>query len=173
MIANGICIVHALRNNITSEIYMHIGLTLFFSLLTLELTIGRDDVWSHFNVSWLGIIGWILYIPSAILVISSLIALHSKGKPESADFTDSTTFIDSGIFGLIRQPMTLGLAIWSVALILVFQSLPAAIFGLLSLFCFWMSACNESIYNIRKFGDSYENYMKRVPMWNILRKLKN
>ncbi len=172
LIANGICIVHAIRNHITSEIYMHTGLTLFFSLLTIELTIGRNEAWMHYNVFWPEIIGWILYIPSAILVITSMIALHNKGKPESADFTSSTNFIDSGVFGLVRQPMTLGIAIWSIALALVFQSLLAVILGLLALFCFWMSARKESIYNIRKFGDDYKEYMKKVPMWNIFKRIR-
>jgi protein-S-isoprenylcysteine O-methyltransferase Ste14 len=171
LIANGICIVHATRNHITSEIYMHTGLTLFFSLLTLELTIGFHKAWTHYDIFWLEIIGWILYIPSAVLVIGSMIALHHKGKPESADFTDSTIFIDSGIYKLIRQPMTLGLAIWSIALVLVFQSLLAAILGLLSLFCFWMSARKEGTYNIRKFGDNYKEYMKKVPLWNFCKRI--
>lgn len=172
LIVNGICIIHAFRENITSEIFMHTGLTLFFGLLVIELTIGRNEIWSHYDVLWLKIIGWVLYIPSAILVISSMIALHKKGKPETADFTDSTLFIDSGIFGLIRQPMTLGLAIWSIGLVLVFQSLLAAVLGLLSIICFWISARKEHVYNIRKFGDSYREYMNKVPMWNIFSKLK-
>ncbi len=172
LIANGICVVHAIRNHITSEIYMHTGLTLFLGLLTLELTIGRSEAWTHYDIFWLEIIGWILYIPSAILVTGSMIALHHKGKPVSADFTDSTIFIDSGIYNLVRQPMTLGVAVWSIALVLVFQSLLAAIVGLLSLFCFWMSARKESIYNIRKFGDDYKEYMKKVPMWNILKRIR-
>lgn len=172
LITNGICIVHAIRNHITSEIYMHTGLTLFLSLLTIELTIGRNEAWTHYDIFWLEIIGWILYIPSAILVIASLIALHHKGKPESADFTDSTIFIDTGIYKLVRQPMTLGVAIWSIALVLVFQSLLAVILGLLSLFCFWMSARKESIYNIRKFGADYKEYMYKVPMWNIFKRIR-
>jgi protein-S-isoprenylcysteine O-methyltransferase Ste14 len=148
---------------------MHTGLGTFFSLLALELTIGRGAAWSHFKVTWLAVMGWILYIPSALLVIASMIQLKHKGKPKSTDFTDTTTFINSGIYRYIRQPMTLGLAIWSVALILVFQSVHAIILGLISLLCFWMAARKESNYNIRKFGDSYKEYMNHVPMWNIFK----
>jgi protein-S-isoprenylcysteine O-methyltransferase Ste14 len=97
---------------------------------------------------------------------------HQKGKLKSADFTATNTFIDSGIYNFLRQPMTLGAAIWSIALVLVFQSILAVILGLVSLFCFWMSAKKESEYNIRKFGDTYKEYMKNVPMWNILKGMR-
>jgi protein-S-isoprenylcysteine O-methyltransferase Ste14 len=161
-----------MRQRIASEIYIHIGLGIFFSLLALELTIGIRGTWAHFEISWLKVIGWVLYIPSAFLVFGSTIELKHKGKPKSADFTATTTFIDSGIYGYVRQPMTLGAAIWSIALVLVFQSILAVILGFGSLFCFWMSAKKESEYNIRKFGDAYKGYMRKVPMWNILKGLR-
>jgi len=168
--ANGICIVHAVKNKITSELYMHTGLALFFSVLALELTLGNSGVWNHSDINLLEVIGWLLYIPSAILVISSMAGLSRKGKPQGPDFTETTSIIKSGIYGSIRQPMTLGLAIWSLAIILVFQSVVTLILGLGSLFCFWMAARKESEYNIRKFGDDYSEYMKKVPMWNLFRK---
>jgi protein-S-isoprenylcysteine O-methyltransferase Ste14 len=171
-IVNGIWLIQAIREHVASEIYMHIGLGIFFSLLALELIIGIQGAWTHFEIFWLAVIGWILYIPSAILVFGSMIELKHKGKPKGADFTATTTFIDSGIYSLFRQPMTLGAAIWSIALVLVFQSILAVILGLVSLFCFCMSARKESEYNIEKFGDAYKEYMKKVPMWNILKGLR-
>ena len=171
-IINGIYIFQAFRDHITSEAYMHIGLSIFFSLLALELIIGRYGAWMHFDFFWFEIIGWFLFIPSIIFVISSMIELKRKGKSKGTDFTATTTFIKSGIYNFLRQPMTLGVAIWSIALILVFQSILAIILGLISFFCFWMSAIKESEYNISKFGDDYKEYMKKVPMWNILKGVK-
>jgi protein-S-isoprenylcysteine O-methyltransferase Ste14 len=171
-IINGMWLIQVIREHIASEIYMHIGLGIFFSLLALEITIGIHGPWTRFEIFWLAVIGWILYIPSAILVFSPMIELKHEGKPKSADLTATTTFIDSGIYRFFRQPMTLGVAIWSIALILVFQSVPSVILGLVSLFCFWMSARKESEYNIRKFGDAYKEYMEKVPMWNFLKGMR-
>jgi protein-S-isoprenylcysteine O-methyltransferase Ste14 len=168
-IVNGIWLTQAIKERISSEIYMHIGLGIFLSLLALELTIGIRGAWTHFEIFWLEVIGWILFIPSATLVFGPMIELKHKGKPKNADFTATSTFIDTGTYSFFRQPMTLGAAIWSIALALVFQSILAVILGLVSLFCFWMSARKESEYNIRKFGDAYKEYMKKVPMWNILK----
>ena len=171
-IVNGMWLHQAVKKRITSEIYIHTGLGIFFTLLILELTLGTSKLWVRFDIMWLQVIGFILYIPSAYLVAASMHALKSKGKPKTADPFASTTFIDTGVYAIVRQPMTLGMAIWSIALTLVFQSILAVLLGIVSLFCFWISAKKESEYNIKKFGDSYKEYMKKVSMWNFFKRLK-
>lgn len=168
-ILNGRCIVGGIRERVVSEIYMHIGLSTFFSLLTLELTLGEFEISTQLDLSLFRTIGFLLYIPSAYLVVASMHALKHWGNAEKADFTATITFVDSGIYGLMREPMTLGMAIWSVALVLVFQSLLALILGVSAIFCFWMSARNGVEYNIRKFGERYREYAQKVPMWNFIK----
>lgn len=171
-IVNGKWVVQAVRKRVTSEIYMHIGLGIFFSLPTAELTLGTLKLWVRLNIFWLQAIGLLLYIPSAFLLAASMYALKHKGRPKTADPTATTTFVDTGVYSVVRQPMTLGMAIWSVALILAFQSPVAVVLGMVSLFCFWMSARKESEYNIRKFGGDYKKYIKKAPMWNIFKGLR-
>ena len=105
---------------------------------------------------------------SAYLVVASMRALKRYGTPETG--VKTMTFVDSGIYATIRQHRTLGMAIWSVALILifVFRSALSAILGVVSLFCFYMSARTEGEYDILKYGDDCREYMKGVPMWNVL-----
>ena len=86
-----------MRERVTSEVYIHIGLGIFFTLLTLELTLGILKLWAHSDVLWLQVIGLILYIPSAILVFGSIIELKRKGRPETFDPTYTTTFVHSGM----------------------------------------------------------------------------
>jgi protein-S-isoprenylcysteine O-methyltransferase Ste14 len=172
-IVNGRWLIQIVRERITSEFYIHIGLGIFFSLLTLELTLGTLNVWMRFDILWLRVIGFILYIPSAYLVAASMYALKHSGESATADFTATTAFVDTGIYGVVRQPMTLGIAIWSIALILVFQSILSIILCVPSIVCFWISARKEGEYNIKKFGDDYRKYMKQVPMWNVLKGLRS
>jgi len=56
--------------------------------------------------------------------------------------------------------------------ILVIQSIPSTILGLVAIFCFWMASRKENVFNIEKFGDTYKDYMRRVPMWNVFRGLR-
>jgi len=93
--------------------------------------------------------------------------LKHKGNPENGELDATTAFVDSSIYGIVRQPMTLGMAIWSIALVLVFQSLLSLLLGLVCVFCFWLSATKEAEHNISKFGEAYKEYMQRVPMWNV------
>jgi len=160
-------LIQARRKGIKSEVYIHTGFGFFFTILAVEsiLALGPRLV-----VPGLRICGLLLYIPFAYLVFSSLHDLKQKGRSEKGDPTETSTFINTGIYGRIRQPMTLGMSVWSVALILVFQSVVALVLGMISIYLFWMSARSEADYNIRKFGDRYKTYMTRVPMWNIFRR---
>ncbi|MFX1238038.1 MAG: methyltransferase family protein [Promethearchaeota archaeon] len=171
-IINGRWLIHSIKKNITSETYIHAGLGTFLSLLTFELTLGIYYMWIRFDILFLKIVGFILYVPSAYLVIAALLTLKHKGQSHNADFTETTVFIDTGIYKFIRQPLTLGLTIWSIALILVFQSIFAIILGIFSMICFRMSAIKEAEYNIKKFGDDYKRYIDSVPIWNIFKGLK-
>lgn len=168
-IVNGRWLIQAVRKHVVSEIYMHTGLGIFFTLLTIELTLGNTVTLKLYDILWIQVIGLILYVPSVYLVAASMHALKRKGRPKTADPTATTAFFDTGIYSIIRQPMTLGMSIWSVGLILVFQSILSMILGVVSMFCFWMSARKEAEYNINKFGDDYKEYMERVPMWNFLK----
>ena len=171
-IVNGIWIMQAVKERFTSEIYIHTGLGIFFTLLALELTVGIRGAWTHLGIFWLAVIGWILYIPSATLVFGSLIQLKHKGKPETYDPSYTTAFVDTGIYGIIRQPITLGMAIWSIALICVFQSILSIILSIFVIFCCWMAAKKEAEHNVKKFGDKYKEYIKKVPMWNIFKGIR-
>jgi len=35
-----------------------------------------------------------------------------------------------------------------------------------------MGATKEDEFNIKEFGDDYKEYMHKVPMWNVFKRLK-
>ncbi|MDD2777788.1 MAG: isoprenylcysteine carboxylmethyltransferase family protein [Methanocellales archaeon] len=149
--------------------YAHTGLATFFTLLVLSLGISRlESVFP--NILWLEIIGFVLFIPSAFLVTSSLIALMQEGK--ARHLQTPSTLVDSSIYRIVRHPMFLGTAVWSAALILVFQSILSIVLGTLAIFCFWMASKEEDELNIKKFGKTYGEYIKKVPMWNAFKGLR-
>ena len=161
-------IIHAVKNRMPSEIFIHAGLGLFFSIMIIEWTLGAFSYWERLDIFWLKIIGFILFIPSAYLEWTSHEMLKHKANPEGGALDATTVFVDSNIYGIVRQPMTLGMAIWSIALILVFQSLLSLILGFACVLCFWLSATKEGEHNIFKFGEAYKEYMQKVPMWNVI-----
>jgi protein-S-isoprenylcysteine O-methyltransferase Ste14 len=137
-----------------------------FSLIILGHLISRKG-----NILPLVYIGYDFYIPAAVFVISSHISLRHKGKPESG-WEHTTNLIESSLYRIVRHPLYLGSALFTAGIILLMQSIPSTIFGLVAIFCFWMASKKEDEFNIKKFGGSYRAYMKKVPTWNFLRVIK-
>jgi len=159
-------LIPVIQKRIICEIYEACGLGGSFTLMIL----GLGGVWTQFNIVPLRITGLVLYAPAAFFVVSAFIALRRKGKPETG-WESTTTMIQSSVFRIVRHPLYLGTAIWTVGLMLVFQSIPSTILGIVNVFCFWMASKKEDAFNIEKFGDGYKEYMKRVPMWNAFKSL--
>jgi protein-S-isoprenylcysteine O-methyltransferase Ste14 len=162
-------IVHALRQRIRSEIYMHVGLGLFLTVPAVEATLGSAAPWVRLQNGAAGIAGLTLFLPGGALVIAAIVALRHLGR--AGDLTESAQLVTTGVFRLLRQPMTLGIAIWSLALALVFQSSFSACLAAVTVSLMWLAARSEPEYNRRKFGQAYEEYARKVPMWNIFKSL--
>jgi protein-S-isoprenylcysteine O-methyltransferase Ste14 len=147
------------------DIYVACGLGIMFSLIVLGVL--GDMMWKGGDILPLEYIGYALYVPGAIFVISSFISLKHKGKPESG-WEHTTMLIDSGVFRIVRHPLYLGSALFTIGIILLIQSIPSTILGLVAIFCFWMTFKKEDEFNVKKFGDVYKEYMEKVPRWNFL-----
>jgi protein-S-isoprenylcysteine O-methyltransferase Ste14 len=162
-------LIQALRRGIRSGIFMHLGLGLFLSIVAVELTLGSAAPWVRLNSIAVRVVGLILYLPSGALVIAAFLALHRSGR--ARDLTESVQLVTTGVFGLLRQPMTLGIALWSLALVLVFQSLFSLCLAVATAALMRVAASTEAEYNQRKFGPAYAEYARAVPMWNIFQSL--
>jgi protein-S-isoprenylcysteine O-methyltransferase Ste14 len=160
-------LVPVIRRRITGEIYEACGLGSCFTILIL----GLGGVGIQLNILPLRIIGFVLLAPAALFTISSFAALKRRGKPETG-WEHTTVMVKSNIFRIVRHPMYLGTAIWAIGAALIFQSIPSTILGIVSAFCCWMASKKEDSFNIEKFGDSYKEYVERVPMWNAFRGLR-
>ena len=143
------------------EIYEACGLGFFFSLMVL---ISFNGIWVQ-NHAFLKIIGFILYVPAALFVISSFIALKHRGKP-TRGWEETIVLINSGIYRIVRHPMYLGTTLFTISFILIAQSIPSTILGIVAIFCFLMASTSkeEDSFNLAKFGDEYREYMKRT-LW--------
>jgi len=152
------------RKRIVYEIYEACGLGIYLSLIVIGW------VWKTIDIFPLLYIGYALSVPAAVFIIFSFSSLKHKGKPTSG-WEHTTVIINSGVFRVVRHPLYLGTAIWTIGIILVIQSIPSTILGGLAILCFLMASKKEDEFNIKKFGDSYEEYMEKVPMWNFLKGL--
>ncbi len=163
--------LEALEGRNIAEMYFLIGFGLWLTLLPLELVLGKSDYFGHLSIDR-------LHIPATLLTYLSIIIFFIAGRKlvKEGILTrkrsyDTARLITSGIYSIIRHPMTLSAAVLSLSIILKYQSLPSLILGGTALLCFWLSARTEDEWNIMKFGDQYREYMKQIPMWNFTRNI--
>jgi protein-S-isoprenylcysteine O-methyltransferase Ste14 len=130
--------------------YSHIGKSAFFTSMLLSLGLHRTGDIS--DILWLEIIGFVVFVPAAILIASSIIASTRGGMA------------NTGILGIIGNPMYLGIAIGAFALILVFQSILSIVLSTIAVLLLWMASKVQDKYNIK--------YMTSVPRWNAFKGLR-
>jgi len=155
-----------IRKRIVYEVYEALGLGGFFSLLALNL----GGAFASYDIPVLRIMGFVLYLPAIFFVGLAFINLRHKGKPEDA-WEHTTVVIQTGVYGMVRHPLYFGTTIWAVGVMLVFPSVPTILLGSACIACFCIASKKEDNYNIEKFGPAYEEYMQKVPMFNVFKKL--
>ena len=153
------------------EVYAGCGIAICLTLLVLGLAGWFQTQTDILALQSLKTIGSVLYILAIIVAVVSLVTLRFKGKPRTG-IENTTIFIEKGIFKIIRHPLYLSLALWSISFILLIQNIPAAMLGIIALCCFLMAAKKEDEFNIKKFGDVYQQYMDRVPTWNVFKGMR-
>ncbi|MFX1514612.1 MAG: methyltransferase family protein, partial [Promethearchaeota archaeon] len=89
------------------------------------------------------------------------------GVPEGKSMIHTTILVDTGIYSVIRHPQYLGGAIIMFSLILFSQHWLVAAIGITAIVLLYITTIQEDKFLIKKFGVSYEDYMKCVPRWNI------
>ncbi|MDY6918163.1 MAG: isoprenylcysteine carboxylmethyltransferase family protein [Chloroflexota bacterium] len=75
--------------------------------------------------------------------------------------------VDTGLYGLVRHPLYLGVIVMFIAAILVGQSWPVAAVTVPGIAVMYWSMFLEERWNRQRFGDEYVGYMQRVPRVNI------
>ena len=159
------------KKRIIYEIYMAIGLGIYFSIIFIAPTLASNYpdilVFKSLNIKPLQYIGYITFAPAALFVVFSFISLIRFGETKSG-WEHTTKVIDRNVFKIVRHPLYLGGAIFAVGFVLVVQSIFTVVLGFISIFCFFMASKLEDSYNLKKFGSSYKEYAKKVPRWNFI-----
>ena len=154
------------RQRLLGEVFMAIGLGIMYSMIVLGAML-----WDSPDIMPLRYAGYALFAVGAAFIIPAFVGLSRKGKPESG-WEPTTELIQSGVYRIVRDPLYLGSAVFALGLIFVFQTIAAAVMGVVSIACFIVASYKEIEFNVNKFGDAYRGYMHRVPMWNVFRHLK-
>jgi len=135
------------------------------SVLTLA-TMVYSGAWETQSVPALGIISIPVQVAGLILAVGAFHGLRSRGKPTDA-WEQTTVLVNNGVYRFARHPMYLGAALWAIGIALGHLAANSVVLATACVIFTFSASILEDRYNLRKFGEPYAEYMKRVPLVNI------
>ena len=121
------------------------------------------------TIEILKIIGMPLWIISALLGWLPIYLFRKKaGVPKGASFVKTTKIVTTGIYSIVRHPQYLAGILLSIAFMLISQHWIVVVLGIPVIVIFYIGGIDEDRAVVKKFGKEYEDYMKKVPRFNIL-----
>jgi len=118
----------------------------------------------------------IAYIGVGLYIFSGLIfgmlpvfQFRKKGGVEKGkSYIHTTKLVDSGIYSIVRHPQYVTFILWAIAGMLLFQHWIVISLGIPIIPLMYVDLINADKDAIKKFGDDYKIYMKKVPRANFL-----
>jgi protein-S-isoprenylcysteine O-methyltransferase Ste14 len=89
------------------------------------------------------------------------------GVKKGKSYIQTTKLVDTGIYAIVRHPQYITFIFWTVAGMLLFQHWLAIILGIPIIPLTYIDLINADRDGIKKFGDEYRQYMKKVPRANF------
>ena len=127
-------------------------------------------VWMNYPVWFLDalsarqLVSWLLLALCTLVAATGFVVYYSKGKPE--DHKEKTTqLITTGIYRYIRHPLYLSLILGGFGIMLKDPGWLQLVLSLVNFSAVFLTARVEEKEMIRKFGDSYRDYMKDTRMF--------
>jgi len=103
-----------------------------------------------------------------ILLFASSIPQNEGQAAEGKGIMDTTVVVESGTYGIVRHPQSLGAILTVCASVLISQHW---LFALIGIFIGWVTPKwirEEEESLLMKFGDAYKRYMDKVPSMNFV-----
>jgi protein-S-isoprenylcysteine O-methyltransferase Ste14 len=123
----------------------------------------------YWGLEVLWYLGWVILVFSLPFFLAPVLYFRKRGKSqEGKTLMLTTVIVDSGAYGIVRHPQTLGSIILMFASMLISQHWAAIIIGIPISVWSYRYTLKEEKGLIVKFGDDYRSYMQRVPRMNFL-----
>jgi protein-S-isoprenylcysteine O-methyltransferase Ste14 len=114
-----------------------------------------------------------LYLGWGILIVGIMFLFlasrsRRKGLKSKKEGESKGVLIESGMYAFVRHPEFLGHMLIFVALVLIAQHWAGIVIGVTLVVLLYLAMLEEEKGNVEKFGDAYEDYMRRVPRINLV-----
>ena len=90
------------------------------------------------------------------------------GVKKGKSYIHTTKLVDTGIYSIVRHPQYITFILWAIAGMLLFQHWIAICLGIPVIPLIYVDLIHADKDVIKKFGNDYKQYMKRVPRVNFV-----
>ncbi len=90
------------------------------------------------------------------------------GVKRGKSYIHTTQLVDTGIYSIVRHPQYVTFILWAIAGMLLFQHWIVVLLGIPVVPLTYIDLIKADKDAIKKFGDDYKAYMKKVPRMNFL-----
>jgi protein-S-isoprenylcysteine O-methyltransferase Ste14 len=113
-------------------------------------------------------IAMVIWLVAMILISLPMATLRRKGQvPPRESFVSTKGLVDTGIYAFVRHPLYLGWMLMYLVVLLFNPNWILAGIGILGAACVYVLTSQEEQLLIEKFGESYRDYMRKVPRFNL------
>ena len=118
----------------------------------------------------LAYIGVGLYVFSGMIFGALPVFVFRKkgGVRKGQSYIHTTKLVDTGIYSIVRHPQYVTFMMWAIAGVIIFQHWIVIFLGIPIFPLTYVDLVKADENAIKKFGDDYKSYMKKVPRANFL-----
>jgi protein-S-isoprenylcysteine O-methyltransferase Ste14 len=139
-------------------------------MIVLFFVVWSIDSLSHVLIDYSTVLFGLAFLPARLILLVVFIGFGCYLVAEShklvfREVNAQPKIVDSGVYGLVRHPMYLGILLFCLAFLFVFTSLVS--FGIWVIFfvAYDRMTAYEERSLIETLGEKYAAYQKRVPKW--------
>ena len=143
----------------------------FVSLLFIsQIIVGIYLLPDVTQIKLLAYVGVTLYVLSGIVFgMLPVMEFRKKGRVrQGKSYIHTTQLVDTGIYSIVRHPQFVTFILWTFAGMLLFQHWIIIFLGIPIIPLTYIDLIRADKSSIKKFGEDYEAYMKKVPRANFL-----
>lgn len=151
--------------------WIEIILSVLTTILLFSQIISGLYLLSNINqITILAYIGVGLYVFSGLIFgMLPVLEFRRKGMVKKGkSYIHTTKLVDTGIYSIVRHPQYITFMLWAVAGMFLFQHWIVIILGVPIIPLTYIDLLNADKDGIKKFGEAYKQYMKKVPRTNFL-----
>jgi len=144
--------------------------TLAILLFLSQIIVGIYLLSEVSQIDLLAYLGVGLYVFSGLIFgMLPVFEFRKKGGVKKGkSYIYTTKLVDTGIYSIVRHPQYITFILWGIAGMLLFQHWIVVCLGIPIIPLIYIDLLHADKEGMKKFGEEYQEYMKKVPRANFL-----